>query len=296
MFAKMQPIADDTPPKGSANPHGGGDRLRKLRMQLGITAREVEELSQRIAAEHGNNEFLISRGRIIQVENSESTPSIYKLCSLSTIYGVPLNEVLSYFVDLSGLAEHAHRIRPDQTRVIRIEVNEPDRKVAFPISFDPSFNADCTNLLSRVVQAWGEIPVSLIQRLNLRSLQYGMIGLTDYTMYPLMKPGSFVQFDGRQRRVVVAPAENEYNRPIYFIELRDGYLCGWCEMQQNRLIVVPHPLSPCKVRVFDYPAEAEILGRVVAVAARLVPQLVANTERQPCEPARTVAVAGCSRP
>jgi transcriptional regulator with XRE-family HTH domain len=251
---------------GSLKP---GDHLRRLRSQLGITAREVEELSRVIAQEQNNEEFIVSHGRIIQVENNESTPSIYKLCSLSAIYGVSVNELVAMFVDLDKLS--THKVQRDQTRLLRLEVEQPGKRLAFPVRFDPAFNVDRTSLLSRMVQVWGDVPVALIQHLKLRSMQYGLVGLADYTLYPLLKPGSFVQIDDTQRKVQNPPSPTEHDRPIYFVELRDGYLCGWCEMQKNQLVVIPHPLSPNKVRMFAYPTEAEIVGRVVAVAARIAP-------------------------
>jgi hypothetical protein len=36
------------------------------------------------------------------------------------------------------------------------------------------------------------------------------------------------------------------------------------------LIVIPHAHAHQEVRTFDYPAEAEIVGRVTAVAMRIV--------------------------
>jgi hypothetical protein len=48
---------------------------------------------------------------------------------------------------------------------------------------------------------------------------YGVIGLTDFTMWPLIRPGSIVQIDGSQRKVLPIKWENEHERPIYFIEL-----------------------------------------------------------------------------
>lgn len=246
-----------------------GDMLRKLRSKLGITAREVEELSRGISQRLGNEDFTISHGRIIQVENNESTPSIYKLCSLSAIYGVPLNELVSMFVDLDTLS--THRVQRDDTRIVRMEVERPGKTMSFPIRFDPGFSVDRTNLLSRMVQTWGEVPLALIQNLNLRSMKYGLIGLNDFTLYPLLKPGSFVQIDDTQRKVITPPSSNEYNRPIYFLEMRDGYACGWCEMQKGQLLLLPHPLSTCKVRIFAHPTEVEIVGQVVAVAARIAP-------------------------
>jgi transcriptional regulator with XRE-family HTH domain len=262
---------DQNPASAAPRRLKAGDKLRRFRSQMGITAREVEELSRIIAAEQSNEEFIISHGRIIQVENDESTPSIYKLCSLSAIYDIPLDEMVSMFVDMDSISKYRHKLKKDQTRLVRVEIDQPGKPLAFPVRFDPGFSVDKTNLLSRLVQVWGELPMALLQHMNLRSMQYGLVGLTDFTMSPMLTPGSFVQIDDSQRKIVNVPSTSEFERPIYFIELRDGFLCGWCEMQKNQILVIPHPLSPCKVRVFSYPNEADIIGRVVAVAARIAP-------------------------
>ena len=246
-----------------------GDQLRKLRSRLGITARQVEEFSKAIATEQGNDEFLISHGRIIQVENGESTPSIYKLCTLSAIYGVPVAELVSLFVNLEAIGRYRNSVNHDSSRLLSLEIDQPNKKMSFPVRFDPGSSVDKTGLLSRMVQMWGDIPVALLSGLNLRSHRYGLIGLADYTLYPMLKPGSIVQIDDTKRKVVGTLAPNEYQRPIYFIELRDSFVCGWCETQPNKLVIVPHPLSPVKVRIFDV-KDAEVVGRVVGVAARLI--------------------------
>src|SRR5579862_526913 len=62
-----------------------GDQLRELRNRLGVTTREVEELSRRIAERSGNEEYYISNAWLTQLENTNSVPSIYKLFSLSVI-------------------------------------------------------------------------------------------------------------------------------------------------------------------------------------------------------------------
>lgn len=101
-------------------------------------------------------------------------------------------------------------------------------------------------------------------------MSYGYIGLEDYTLYPLVRPGSFVQIDDRQKRIQKFPWRTEFDRPIYFVELRDGYACSWCELQGSELTLLPHPLSQCSVRQVSYPAEAEIVGRVMGIAMRIV--------------------------
>jgi hypothetical protein len=90
-----------------------------------------------------------------------------------------------------------------------------------------------------------------------------------HTMYPLIRPGSIVQIDGNQRKVLPVHWDNEHERPIFFIELRDEYICSWCEIREGHLLAVPYPNSRCEIRRFPYPREAEIVGRVTGVTMRL---------------------------
>src|SRR5262249_16695058 len=106
--------------------------------------------------------------------------------------------------------------------------------------------------------------------LDVRHSLYGYIGLEDRTLYPLLRPGSFVQIESRVRKILPVRWQTEYDRPIYFVELRDSYVCSWCELQAGRLILIPHPLSGCVIRQFKYETEAEIVGRVTGLAMRIV--------------------------
>jgi hypothetical protein len=90
----------------------------------------------------------------------------------------------------------------------------------------------------------------------------------DRTMFPIIRPGSIVQIDQDQRKIL-PHWENEHDRPIYFVELRGDFLCSWCELRDGYLLAVPHPLSKCEVRRFAHPREAEIVGRVVGVTMQL---------------------------
>jgi hypothetical protein len=40
----------------------------------------------------------------------------------------------------------------------------------FPIRFDSSFDVRHTNLLSRMVEVWGQVPIALIQQLDLHNV------------------------------------------------------------------------------------------------------------------------------
>jgi transcriptional regulator with XRE-family HTH domain len=247
-----------------------GERLKQIRARLGLTTRDVAELSRTIAVDRTNEEFSISHARLIQIENGESTPSIYKLFTLSAVYGQPFTNLVSLYVDLEAASKYQFTMQMENTHLASFETYGEERAVSFPIRFDPGFKVERTNLLSRMVEVWGEVPVGLLRHLNVRKQRYGFIGLKDYTMYPLLRPGSFVQIDEQQKAPAHSAYRSEFDRPIWFLELRTGYVCSWCELRRDRILSIPHPLSPARTQEFAYPNEAEIVGRVTAVAARLV--------------------------
>ena len=247
-----------------------GKSLKELRARLGITVREVEEESQKIADAQGNPEFFVSNNWLTRLENTNSVPSIHKLFSLSAVYRVRVSDLLPMFgIDLGLLEKYRIGNAPQHTHLIDLEEIDSAKTVTFPVRFDPGFRVEETNLLSRMVQVWGEVPVSLIRHLDIRRGRYGYIGLQDRTMYPLLRPGSFVLIDENLRDIHTSEWRAELDRPIYFIELRAGYACCWCERRGDQLALISHPLSSCPQRHF--PArEAEIIGQVTAVAMRIV--------------------------
>ena len=105
-------------------------------------------------------------------------------------------------------------------------------------------------------------------------------------MYPLLRPGSFVQIDSHATRTPAADWQTEFDRPIYFVELRDGDACAWCEMRGAQITLIPHPLSACTIRQFAYPNEAEIIGQVTAVAMRLLTKAERPRDAPPRLPRR----------
>jgi hypothetical protein len=98
---------------------------------------------------------------------------------------------------------------------------------------------------------------------------YAYIGLEDDNMSPILRPGSLVMIDEERRHVLDGEWANEHERPIYFVELRDRYICSWCQVRDSLLTVVPYPTSKAQVRTFSLADEAEVVGQVVSVAMRL---------------------------
>src|SRR6267143_1683219 len=220
-----------------------GTRLKELRLRVGLTLRDVEARSLKLAEEKKSRDYFIYRDSWTNVLG---------------FFGLRVGDI-GRDQALFGLP-NTHLVQNDL----------PDsEKVVLPVRMREDLQLERTNLLSHLVEIWGEIPVPLVQHLDLRKSLYGYIGLKDYTMYPLIRPGSFVQIDGNQRKVKSAIWRTEFERPIYFIELREGYLCSWCELKEGHLSAIPYPNSSSEIRRFPYPQEAEIVGRVTGVAMRI---------------------------
>jgi len=260
-----------------------GKRLKALREQLGLSTRDVQAMSRQIASEKQNEEFFLSHNWVTDIEAGRFRPGMFRMYSISAIYKLKYTEVASYFgLQIADLRRDSASIQLPRTHLIA-SFEEPEAEaVSLPVAFKPDFCFEETNLLARVVEKWEAVPLGLLQHLDLRASMYGYIGLEDFTLYPLIRPGSLVQIDASQRKISPVPWKTEFERPVYFAELRDGYMCGWCEIDRGKLMVIPHAHSHREVRVFDYPAQAEIVGRVTGVAMRIV----GDRSPEPRAPAR----------
>jgi transcriptional regulator with XRE-family HTH domain len=231
-----------------------GQKLKALRNGRNITVRQVEQASRRIADFKADKRFCISNGWLAQLENGASEPSICKLFTLSIIYHANFNELLRlYNVDVDEREKYEPVAHPYLTQLISQNGNGH----AF------AEQSAATDYLSTTLE-----PLSARRLSNgedhAPNIIYGHLGLADYTMYPMIRPGALLKIDTSQNKLVTSAWRNEYERPIYFIELRDAYACGWCELQANQLLIIPHHSSSASVRRFTYPREAEIAGRVLS--------------------------------
>ena len=245
----------------------GGQRLRALRESLGYKMRDVESASIRIAQKLDNEEFAIQPSRLSDIETKGIVPSIYRLYTLSAIYRREYRDLLAWFgIELNGIPADVEFGRPQKSHVSKVLSNV--NLVRMPTKLDPGFSFQKTTDLKRVVEQWGIFPMSYLSLLAEDRYVYGYIGTEDFTMYPIIPPGSFVQVDESKSKVTEGIWRSEFERPVYFVEMRDGYTCCWCSVKRDSIVLQPHPLSPVQVRVLKYPQEAEILGQVVGVAMR----------------------------
>ena len=245
-----------------------GKKLRELREQIGLTLRDVEIASTHLAEARGIEEFIINPSRLSDIETKGVVPSIYRLYVLSVIYRADFAELLKlYGVDLGTTAADFAVCRPAKTH--RLEIMSDRGSVSIPVKLDPGFDLRRSANLGRMIEDWGVVPLQYLQELAKRKYTYAYIGTEDLTMYPLILPGSFVQIDEERNRVEEGKWHSELERPIYFVETREGYICCWCTVRRGEIVLQPHPLSPATPRILKHPQEAEVIGQVVGVAMQL---------------------------
>ncbi len=245
-----------------------GLNLRGVRERLGLTMREVESASARIAERHGNEEFGVSPSRLSDIETKGLVPSIFRLYSLAIVYRCDLREILAWYgIDLSLSAADLQLNLPPKSHFE--ETLQGTAKVAIPTRLDPSFDPRRSANLSRMVEQWGSVPLGYLANLSQDKYMYGYVGSEDFTMYPLLPPGTFLQVDEARSKIEQALWRSELERPIYFVETRDGYTGCWCSLKGDDIVLHSHPLSPVPVRVLRHPREAEVIGQVVGIALKL---------------------------
>ncbi|HEX4275622.1 MAG TPA: hypothetical protein VHZ74_09725 [Bryobacteraceae bacterium] len=250
-----------------------GQRLRRARERLNLKFRDVEQASQLIAERRGNPEFCVLISRLSDIENQGTLPSLYRLYSLCCIYRLDLNEVLSWYgVPVESMAADASLIQIEKTHAIHFD---PDAGAAamLPISLDPGINLRRTFFVSELVQRWGKLPLSLLSGIDVSRFRYGFVGTEDWGMYPAIPPGSLLVVDDTRRKIQAAGWRSLSERPIYFLQDREGhYYCRWCSVKEGVISLISDPASDAPILNFSFPGEIEVIGQVVGLAMSLDPE------------------------
>jgi transcriptional regulator with XRE-family HTH domain len=251
-----------------------GAALRERRMRLGLSVRDVEERSRVLCAMRRSNRYNLSRAWTTDVENGRFVPGSVKMASLCAIYGMDIDEVQRlYGIDPSDVRKECPIAGPPKTHLIALS-EEPEEGGEAANDTPKRFKIGETNILTRLASRWGDVPIPLLRKLGLKRCLYGYIGTEDFTMSPLLVPGTFVQIDVKQNYIrrgpsIQSPGQSHFARPIYFLDIRTGYACGYCELKDGILTLIPHPDSGERIKTFKYPSEVTIVGRVTGIAMRI---------------------------
>jgi transcriptional regulator with XRE-family HTH domain len=209
---------------------GIGARLRAIRQQLRLSLREVEHRSRRIALQRGDLSYQVSASWLSRLESDEHELTVSKLVALGEIYIISTDRLI-------------RSIYPENQQ---------------PLILDQISSRNATKLPTG--DSRDETPYRL-----------GIIGKLDLSLQPMVAAGSIVQIDTRKHEISAKKDwTHEFERPIYFLKIKDRYFCGWCELDKDSqwLTLIPHPLSSASSGRYKYPAEVENIGRVMSVVIR----------------------------
>jgi transcriptional regulator with XRE-family HTH domain len=244
-----------------------GEKLKRVREKLGLTYRDVERASRQIAERRGNEEFILALSRLADIENKGTAPGIHRIYTLCAIYRLDYEELLRWYgVPRDLLESDAAQIGLGGTHMVQF--TRPSQ-VTVPWPDNCEIELSKTTFLSHVIERWGKMPLSFLNDSDLRHYRYGFIGLDDWSMYPVLNPGALVAIDQNKRKIAAGGWTNEFDRPIYFLEHRGGYLCGWCSAMGDSILVHPHPASQRQPAIFQADAGVDVIGQVVGLAMSL---------------------------
>jgi transcriptional regulator with XRE-family HTH domain len=92
-MGRVRPLLTLTPNRRC----GPGERLRALRLVLGLTLREVHQASITLSKRLRNSEFLLPPSRLHEFETRNVVPSIHRLYTLACAYGYEMADFLDWY-------------------------------------------------------------------------------------------------------------------------------------------------------------------------------------------------------
>lgn len=244
-----------------------GQRLRSVREDLRLSFRDVEAASSVIAQRHSNDDFFIPISRLSDIETKGVVPTPFRFYSLAVIYRRDIRDLLAWYgIDVNDFPADLSAIAIGRTHLV--QGLGAARFSEIPTAIDPGFDPAVTTDFGRLILEWGRWATPFVRQLKADPYTYAYIGTNDYTMFPLLPPGSFVQVDETRNRVTRGPWRSEIERPIYLVETREGFVCSWCELRGDLLILHSHPTSNVATRTYRHPQDAEVVGQVIGAAIR----------------------------
>lgn len=75
----------------------GGHKMRGLREKLGLTMREVQAESRKLAKRFRNSRLIIVPARLSVLESKNVAPNLYRLYVLARIYRRDVRELMTFY-------------------------------------------------------------------------------------------------------------------------------------------------------------------------------------------------------
>lgn len=243
-----------------------GGYARTMRERIGVSFREAQTMTHRIAAYFDDKRYKIALGSLSDAETYDGLPrrisTIFSLCIAYCMDpwqylragGVPVDE-------LNGAAIPRQFLHDEDANVDTAQL----------VQLVPGLDQD--HATESVIQRLGEVPFFLMRSVGL-IIRQEQLSLDDVyvwgrgepVLHPLLSGALLLLVNRRQRRVPDALARlSPAERPLFLIRAPDKrYQAGMCAVDGNLMLVLPHSRS--RMPVLAYPArDVVVIGRISAV-------------------------------
>jgi len=247
-----------------------GRRLLIIRKQRKLSLRRVEKLTATIAERHDDKSYRISASWLGRIERENHSIAHKKLESLEEAYGVSHEELTDEAIPDDEATHLLHSHFPDIPAAVLKGLISFGDPLLPPESWFAYFSQ--TTLLPPLSMADKSGYSPSRKRLRNAAHVYGILGASDNTLVPFVRPGAIVEIDSSIHKIESGKVfRSIFERPIYFLRSHDGYHCGWCELDIARewLTLVPSAMSIVPHRKWRYRQEVEVVGIVNRVLTRL---------------------------
>ena len=250
----------------SANPGQLGPLLLRARIETGLSFRAAAAKSRALADALGDERYFTASGSLSDYETRNTPPRhFHKVITFSVIYSLPLNQI---FQVLGLRLEEASREPiPDLLT---------DTPPSGTIVADEAEGLEQAGFISELAGQFGGVPFFLrsslgalcgLPRLSLKDFFW--ISGSANTVHPYTKGAVLAVVNRQKKKPNDCASKPLWQQPQYIIMKRDGtYLCGCCSQENDTRVIHTYEGGTHK-REELRSRDAEVIGKVVAIARRL---------------------------
>ena len=123
---------------------------------------------------------------------------------------------------------------------------------------------DSGSATHRLLMAWSNVPLLLMQEIDWERGPLVIIGFEDLMMWPLLPPGTLLQLDQNKRKVTDGNW-SEFARPVFLIEYEARFHCCHAQRRGDSLLLISHADSPHQpIRSVPY-KKAKVRGQLTPI-------------------------------
>ena len=240
-----------------------GQWMKAKRELLGMTIRQMERDCARLADRSRNPEMKLSDSTISDMENRDLLPSLPKCISACVVLALDFGEFQSRWgLDLDALRHYRAAFPLVATHPVPVDVLHSPRQTKLLMRVGAVVEAKPKESVPTSILKPEDVSVDLLREIEAKDHRFAVIGFEDRRLVPLIPPGSRLVINTRLNRIVYSTQPFGFERPMYFLELEDGYSCCWCERHASNQLIL-YTLSPTVFRVLR-PVDVFVIGQVVA--------------------------------